>query len=95
MFIGQSILDEIMCYPAVVAVGVSAETAALALSEIGFTDEMIASSRDCLSGGWKMKLLIIRAMLCKADILLLDEVLPDAIHALLTQLSVFVCNYVS
>jgi len=27
-----------------------------------------------LSGGWKMKLLIIRAMLSRADVLLLDEV---------------------
>ena len=30
--------------------------------------------RNALSGGWKMKLAIIRAMLAKADILLLDEV---------------------
>ena len=27
-----------------------------------------------MSGGWKMKVLILRAMLSRADILLLDEV---------------------
>ena len=35
---------------------------------------MLSSPRSSLSGGWKMKLLIIKATLMKADILLLDEV---------------------
>ena len=34
---------------------------------------MLATPRNSLSGGWKMKLLIIRAVLLKADVLLLDE----------------------
>ena len=71
---GVSILEEIMAHPDIISVGVSVEAARAALSEIGFTETMISSNRAMLSGGWKMKLLIIRAMLCKADILLLDEV---------------------
>jgi elongation factor 3 len=38
------------------------------------TEEMINSPRSSLSGGWKMKLNIIRAMLSGANVLLLDEV---------------------
>jgi len=50
------------------------EDAAAALTHIGFTENMLTSPRSMLSGGWKMKLLIIRAMLSRADVLLLDEV---------------------
>lgn len=44
-----------------------------AFKEVGFTEEMLTSPRSSLSGGWKMKLLIIKAMLSKPDVLLLDE----------------------
>ena len=63
-----------MAYGDILSLGVTPDDARRALSEIGFTDVMISSSRSALSGGWKMKLLIVRAMLCQADILLLDEV---------------------
>ncbi|AJV47204.1 Yef3p [Saccharomyces cerevisiae YJM541] len=43
------------------------------LIEFGFTDEMIAMPISALSGGWKMKLALARAVLRNADILLLDE----------------------
>ncbi|KAG2186501.1 hypothetical protein INT44_002723 [Umbelopsis vinacea] len=44
------------------------------LKEYGFSDEMISSKPiGALSGGWKMKLALARAMLKNADILLLDE----------------------
>ncbi|KAF7729757.1 translational elongation factor EF-1 alpha [Apophysomyces ossiformis] len=44
------------------------------LREYGFTEEMVSSfSIGALSGGWKMKLALARAMLMNADILLLDE----------------------
>jgi len=44
------------------------------LLEYGFTDEMLANQAiGALSGGWKMKLALARAMLKNADILLLDE----------------------
>jgi elongation factor 3 len=43
------------------------------LKEVGFNDELLAKGVAALSGGWKMKLALVRAMLQKADILLLDE----------------------
>ncbi|CAL9730494.1 elongation factor 3A [Monosporozyma unispora] len=43
------------------------------LQEFGFSDEMIAMPIQSLSGGWKMKLALARAVLKNADILLLDE----------------------
>lgn len=43
------------------------------LTSVGFTDVMQASPLVSLSGGWKMKLALARAMLSHPDILLLDE----------------------
>lgn len=43
------------------------------LSSVGFTDEMQGMPIRALSGGWKMKLALARAMLGDADIFLLDE----------------------
>lgn len=43
------------------------------LVEFGFSDEMISMPISALSGGWKMKLALARAVLKNADILLLDE----------------------
>jgi elongation factor 3 len=40
---------------------------------VGFNDEMRAKAVGSLSGGWKMKLELARAMMVHADILLLDE----------------------
>ncbi|KAK9453965.1 armadillo-type protein [Dipodascopsis uninucleata] len=49
------------------------EEAVKALTDVGFSDEMIQMPISSLSGGWKMKLALARAVLKKADILLLDE----------------------
>jgi elongation factor 3 len=70
---GWPLLDEIMTGKDIIQAGVSRPEVEGALREINFTDEMLSSPRSCLSGGWKMKVLIIRAMLVRADILLLDE----------------------
>ena len=43
------------------------------LKEFGFSDETINMPISALSGGWKMKLALARAVLKNADILLLDE----------------------
>jgi elongation factor 3 len=43
------------------------------LSSVGFSQEMQQAPVASLSGGWKMKLALARAMLMEADILLLDE----------------------
>jgi elongation factor 3 len=43
------------------------------LNEFGFTDGMIQGEISALSGGWKMKLALCRAVFEAPDILLLDE----------------------
>ncbi|KAJ8906757.1 hypothetical protein NDN08_003245 [Rhodosorus marinus] len=43
------------------------------LASVGFTNIMISGGVSHLSGGWRMKLALARAMLQKADILLMDE----------------------
>jgi elongation factor 3 len=43
------------------------------LTSVGFTPQMLGAPVASLSGGWKMKLALARAMLMNADILLLDE----------------------
>jgi elongation factor 3 len=43
------------------------------LNEFGFTDQMIKGEITALSGGWKMKLALCRAVFEAPDILLLDE----------------------
>ena len=43
------------------------------LRSVGFTDELISSPVNALSGGWRMKLSLIVAALMDADLLLLDE----------------------
>jgi len=43
------------------------------LNEFGFTDQMIQNQITSLSGGWKMKLALCRAVFEAPDILLLDE----------------------
>lgn len=46
------------------------------LAEVGFDDARQSDIVGGLSGGWKMKLELARAMLYNADLLLLDEVMP-------------------
>ena len=53
--------------------GVSRGTVVNTLKEVGFDDEKMAATIQSLSGGWRMKLAIARAMLWNADVLLLDE----------------------
>ena len=43
------------------------------LTSVGFTERMIRGGVSHLSGGWRMKLALARAMLQKADILLMDD----------------------
>lgn len=54
-------------------VGLTRDTVEKKLQEFGFSDEMIRMPIQSLSGGWKMKLALARAVLKNADILLLDE----------------------
>jgi len=43
------------------------------LRRFGFTEQMITNGVSTLSGGWRMKLALSRAMMQNADILLMDE----------------------
>ena len=43
------------------------------LQELDFTDAMLEGTIGALSGGWQMKLRLVRAILMKPDIYLLDE----------------------
>lgn len=54
-------------------IGKDKQTMIETLKSVGFNDEMRAKNVGALSGGWKMKLELARAMLMEADILLLDE----------------------
>ncbi|GEQ70227.1 hypothetical protein JCM33374_g3903 [Metschnikowia sp. JCM 33374] len=54
-------------------VGLTKEAVEDKLREFAFSDEMINMPIGSLSGGWKMKLALARAVLKNADILLLDE----------------------
>ena len=56
-----------------VPAGVTRETVINTLREVGFDDVKMAATIQSLSGGWRMKLAIARAMLWDAEVLLLDE----------------------
>jgi elongation factor 3 len=53
--------------------GRSEEECRAKLKELEFTDKMIDGTIGALSGGWQMKLRLIRAILMDPDIFLLDE----------------------
>ncbi|KAJ1553801.1 hypothetical protein HK405_006850, partial [Cladochytrium tenue] len=53
--------------------GTGRDQIADALKSVGFSEAMLENPVGSLSGGWKMKLELARAMLMNADVLLLDE----------------------
>jgi len=73
-------VEYVLEWPAIKAGGFSAEDVRKVLLSVGFTEGKAAGAGgdcddpiDSLSGGWRMKLALARAMLQKADILLMDE----------------------
>ncbi len=57
----------------ILAVGTTAADVEATLLSFQFTERMINGPVVALSGGWKMKLALARAMCLNADILLMDE----------------------
>lgn len=61
------------CHATVGEMGVDLQACKDMLIKVEFTEEMLAMPITSLSGGWRMKLALARAMLRNADILLMDE----------------------
>jgi len=71
-----SCIDYILVDPKIIALGCTREDVREMLSHVGFVPDGKAKpdhAVSTLSGGWRMKLALARAMLQKADILLMDE----------------------
>jgi len=68
-----SCLDYIFYDPRIEKAGLSREQVSSTMESVGFTEKMRNDGVSTLSGGWRMKLALSRAMLQNADILLLDE----------------------
>ena len=86
----QSILNFI-CSDPKLASKAREEVSAMLLS-VGFSDEKQADPVASLSGGWKMKLELARAMLIGADILLLDEPTNHLDVQTVAWLEQYLCN---
>jgi elongation factor 3 len=68
-----SCLDYIFSDSAIRRAEIPREEIQRVMLEIGFSEKMCNDPVTTLSGGWRMKLALSRAMLQKADILLMDE----------------------
>ncbi|KAJ7268806.1 P-loop containing nucleoside triphosphate hydrolase protein [Mycena haematopus] len=86
-----SVLDFITADPALA--GVSRSKIRDQLLEVGFDDERQADIVGGLSGGWKMKLELARAMLYNADLLLLDEPTNHLDRASVKWLEEYLCAH--
>lgn len=66
-------LDYIFNDARIQACGASREDVSAIMLKVGFSKKMLTDAVTTLSGGWRMKLALARAMLQDADILLMDE----------------------
>ncbi len=73
----MTVLDYIMSDPKIIACGCEESAVRAMLTDMGFGVSRTAAALDAgvgtLSGGWRMKLALSRAMLLNPDMLLLDE----------------------
>ena len=73
----MSVIEYVMSDPKIIACNVKEETVRAMLTDMGFgvsrTAAAIEAGVGTLSGGWRMKLALSRAMLLNPDMLLLDE----------------------
>jgi elongation factor 3 len=79
----MTVLEYIMTDAKVIAAGAEESAVRNMLTTMGFGVSRTAAAIDAgvgsLSGGWRMKLALSRAMLLNPDMLLLDEVIPSPI----------------
>ncbi|EDQ87360.1 uncharacterized protein MONBRDRAFT_38053 [Monosiga brevicollis MX1] len=68
-----SCLEYVFADEAIQQCGVNRDEIRAMLQKVGFTAKMCDDAVTTLSGGWRMKLALSRAMLQKAEILLMDE----------------------
>jgi len=68
-----SCIEYIWADKAIQDCGVDRDGIARMLSTVGFSQAMLNDEVTTLSGGWRMKLALARAMLQKAEVLLMDE----------------------
>lgn len=66
-------VDYVLADPRIAASGATREQVKEQLLAVEFTPKMLDDEVSTLSGGWRMKLALARAMLQNADILLMDE----------------------
>jgi len=66
-------LDYIFNDARIQACGVPRDEVASMMLKVGFSEKMLSDPVTTLSGGWRMKLALSRAMLQRADVLLMDE----------------------
>jgi len=66
-------VDYVLADPGIQKLGITYEQVKEKLLSVNFTEKMCGDGIDTLSGGWRMKLALARAMLQNADILLMDE----------------------
>jgi elongation factor 3 len=69
----MSVLEYVKNDEKVVELGIESPAIIDGLKSVGFEDNMINGPVTALSGGWRMKLALTRAMLLNPDMLLLDE----------------------
>jgi len=68
-----SVLEYVAMDSKIIDNGITNEDIVVGLKNVGFEDNMIHGPVTALSGGWRMKLALTRAMLLNPDMLLLDE----------------------
>jgi elongation factor 3 len=92
----MTVLDYIMSDSKIIACGCEQKDVEAMLTEMGFGVNRTAAALDAgvgtLSGGWRMKLALSRAMLLNPDMLLLDEPTNHLDQFAVKWLTDYVCN---
>lgn len=72
--------------------GKTKEEVVAKLKELDFTDQMLEGTIGSLSGGWQMKMRLVRAVLMEPDIYLLDEPTNHLAGSAVQWITDYLCN---